>query len=69
MQVPKGFKLPYNQQKYDGSHEPELWLSDYLQAAKILGGSRATTMQILQLHLTGAAWSLLSKFPDDSIGS
>jgi hypothetical protein len=32
MRVPKGFKLPHNQQKYDGSQEPRLWLSDYLQA-------------------------------------
>jgi hypothetical protein len=30
MQVPKGFKLPHDQQKYDGSQEPESWLSDYL---------------------------------------
>jgi hypothetical protein len=30
--VPKGFKLPHDQQKYDGSQEPKLWLSDYLQA-------------------------------------
>jgi hypothetical protein len=57
MQVPKGFKLPHNQQKYDGSQEPELWLSDYLQAVKILLGSRATAMQSLQLHLTGVARS------------
>jgi hypothetical protein len=28
--------LPHGQQKYDGSQEPELWLSDYLQAVKIL---------------------------------
>jgi hypothetical protein len=28
--VPKGFKLPHDQQKYDGSQEPRLWLSDYL---------------------------------------
>jgi hypothetical protein len=32
MRVPKGFKLPHDQQKYDGSQEPTLWLSDYLQA-------------------------------------
>jgi hypothetical protein len=44
MQVPKGFKLPHDQQKYDGSQEPELWLSDYVQAVKILGGLRATAM-------------------------
>jgi hypothetical protein len=28
--VPKGFKLPHDQQKYDGSQEPSSWLSDYL---------------------------------------
>jgi hypothetical protein len=35
--VPKGFKLPHDQEKYDGSQEPTLWLSDYLQAVQILG--------------------------------
>jgi hypothetical protein len=67
--VPKGFKLPHDQQKYDGSQEPTLWLSDYLQAVQILGGTRATTMQSLQLHLTGAARSWLNTLPNDSIGS
>jgi hypothetical protein len=67
-QVPKGFKLPHDQQKYGGSQEPD-WLLDYLQAVKILGGLRATAMQSLQLHLTGAARSWLSKLPDDSIGN
>jgi hypothetical protein len=45
--VPKGFKLPHDQQKYDGSQEPTLWLLDYLQAVQILGGTRATIMQSL----------------------
>jgi hypothetical protein len=67
--VPKGFKLPHDQQKYDGSQEPKLWLPDYLQAVPILGGTRATVMQSLQLHLTGAARSWLSTLPNDSIGS
>jgi hypothetical protein len=67
--VPKGFKLPHDQEKYDGSQEPTLWLSDYLQAAQILGGTRATAMQSLQLHLTGAARSWLNTLPSDSIGS
>jgi hypothetical protein len=53
--VPKGFKLPHDQQKYDGSQEPKLWLSDYLQAVQILGGIRPMTMQSMQLHLTSAA--------------
>jgi hypothetical protein len=67
--VPKGFKLPHDQQKYDGSQEPTLWLSDYLQAVQILGGTRATAMQSLQLHLTGAARSWLHTLPNDSIES
>jgi hypothetical protein len=67
--VPKGFKLPHDQQKYVGSQEPTLWLSDYLQAVQILGGTRATVMQSLQLHLTGAARSWLNTLPNDSIGS
>jgi hypothetical protein len=68
-QVPKGFKLSHDQEKYDGLQEPTLWLSDYLQAVQILGGTRATVMQSLQLHLTGAARSWLNTLPNDSIGS
>jgi hypothetical protein len=45
--VPKSFKLPHDQEKYDGSQEPTLWLSDYLQAVQILEGTRATAMQSL----------------------
>jgi hypothetical protein len=67
--VPKGFKLPHDQEKYDGSQEPTLWLSDYLQAVQIVGGTRATAMQSLQLHLTGTARSWLNTLPNDSIGS
>jgi hypothetical protein len=67
--VPKVFKLPHDQEKYDGSQEPTLWLLDYLQAVQILGGTRATAMQSLQLHLTGAARSWLNTLPNDSIGS
>jgi hypothetical protein len=67
--VPKGFKLPHDQQKYDGSQEPQSWLSDYLQAVKILGGTKETAMQSLQLHLTGAARSWLGKLEKETIGS
>jgi hypothetical protein len=69
MRVPKGFKLPHDQQKCDGSQKPTLWLSDYLQAVQILRGMRAIAMQSLQLHLTGAAWSWLNTLPNDSIKS
>jgi hypothetical protein len=69
MPVPKVFKLPHDQQKYDGSQEPQSWLLDYLQAVKILGGTKETTMQSLQLHLTGTARSWLSKLEKATIGS
>jgi hypothetical protein len=64
----RGYPL-YGQEKYDGSQEPTLWLSDYLQAVQILEGIRAIAMQSLQLHLTGAARSWLNTLPNDSIGS
>jgi hypothetical protein len=67
--VPKGFKLPHDQQKYDGSQEPSSWLSDYLQAVRILGGSKYTSMQSLQLHLTSATRSWLSKLERETIRS
>jgi hypothetical protein len=67
--VPNGFKLPHDQQKYDGSQEPQSWLSDYLQAVKLLGGTKEIAMQSLQLHLIGAARSWLSKLEKETIGS
>jgi hypothetical protein len=77
MLYPKGLQnagtqriqVAHDQQKYDGSQEPILWLSDYLQAVQILRGTRATAMQSLQLHLTSAARSWLNTLPNDSIRS
>jgi hypothetical protein len=42
---------------------------NYLQAVKILGGTMETAMQSLQLHLTGATRSWLSKLKKEKIGS
>jgi hypothetical protein len=39
--VPKGFKLPHDQQKYDGSQEPQSWLADYLQVVQTSRVARA----------------------------
>jgi hypothetical protein len=65
----QGFQTTHDQQKYDGSQEPQSWLSDYLQAIKILGGTKETAMQSLQLHLTDAARSWLRKLEKGTIGS
>jgi hypothetical protein len=67
--VPKGFKLPHDQQIYDGSQEPSSWLSDYLQTVRIHAGSKETAMQSLQLHLTSETRSWLSKLERETIGS
>jgi hypothetical protein len=40
-----------------------------LQTVRILGGSKETAMQSLQLHLTGAARSWLSKLKRETIES
>jgi hypothetical protein len=67
--VPKGFKLPHDQQKYDGSQEPQSWLSDYLQVVQILGGTKEIAMQSLQLPLTGTTRSWLSKLEKETISN
>jgi hypothetical protein len=47
-------------------HSHGFWI---LQAVKILGGTKETAMQSLQLHLTGAARSWLRKLEKETIGS
>jgi hypothetical protein len=67
--VPSGFKLHDNYKKYDGLHDPEDWLVDYLETMKLMGGTRATTMHSIQVHLSGAARSWIKKLPGGSIDS
>jgi hypothetical protein len=50
--VPSGFKLPDGYKKFDGLQDPEDWIIDYLETVKLLGGSRATTMQSVQVYLS-----------------
>jgi hypothetical protein len=66
---PKDSNYPMISRNTMGSQEPQSWLSNYLQAGKILGGSKETAMQSLQLHLTGMAQSWLSKLERETIGS
>jgi hypothetical protein len=67
--VPSGFKLPDNFKKFDGLQDPEDWLVDYLETVKLIGGTRATAMQSIQVHLSGAARSWIKKLPVGSIDS
>jgi hypothetical protein len=67
--VPSGFKLPDNYKKFDGLQDLEDWLVDYLEIVKLTGGTRATAMQSIQVHLHGAARSWIKKLPEGSIDS
>ena len=67
--VPSGFKLPDNYKKFDGLQDPEDWLVDYLETVKLTGGTKATAMQSIQVHLNGAARSWIKKLPAGSIDS
>ncbi|KAK1682214.1 hypothetical protein QYE76_043062 [Lolium multiflorum] len=49
--------------------DPEDWLVDYLEMVKLVGGTRATAMQSIQVHFSGAARSWIKKLPPGSIDS
>jgi hypothetical protein len=67
--VPTSFKLPDNYKKFDKMQDLEDWLADYLETTKLMGGTRATDMQSIQVHLSGAARSWMKKLPEGSIDS
>src|ERR1041385_616360 len=48
---PKGFTLPRDTPKYNGSVKPEDWLSDYLTAVRIAGGNRRVAVRYAPLML------------------
>ncbi|KAK1669748.1 hypothetical protein QYE76_057907 [Lolium multiflorum] len=67
--VPSGFKLPDNYKKFDGLQDPDDWLVNYLEMVKLMGGTRATAMQSIQVHLSGAARSWMKKLSPGSVDS
>jgi porphobilinogen deaminase len=44
-------------------------LIDYLETVTLTGGTRATAMQSIQVHLSGAARSWMRKLSEESIDS
>jgi hypothetical protein len=59
--VSSSFKLPDNYKKFDRLQDPEDWLVNYLETIKLMGGTKATTMQSIQVHLSGAARSWIDE--------
>ena len=67
--MPKGFKLPSENPKFDGLQDPKFWLEDHISSIRLHGGIRSTAMQCLQLQLQGAARAWLNNLPRGSIRS
>jgi hypothetical protein len=63
------FKLPDNYKKFDGLQDPKDWLVDYLDTVKLMGGTKATTIQSIQVHLSGAARLWMKNLPEGSTDS
>ena len=64
-----GLSYPTTTKKFDGLQDPEDWLVDYLETVKLTGGTKATAMQSIQVHLSGATRSWIKKLPAGSIDS
>ena len=64
---PKGFTLPRDTSKYNGTVKPEDWLSDYLTAVRIAGGNRRVAVRYAPLMLQGTARTWLNSLPKDSV--
>src|SRR5215216_5552900 len=67
--MPKGFKLPSENPKFDGPQDPKIWLEDHISSVRLHGGSRSTAMQYLQLQLQGVTRAWLNNLPRESIRS
>ena len=52
---PKGFSLPRDTPKYNGSVKPEDWLIDYSTAVSIANGNRRVAVKYVPLMLQGMA--------------
>src|SRR3954465_6796930 len=64
---PKGFTLPRDTPKYNGSVKPEDWLVDYMTTVGVTGGGRRVAVRYAPLMLQGSAQSWLNSLPGKSI--
>ena len=66
---PKGFSLPRDTPKYNGSVKPEDWLIDYSTAVSIANGNRRVAVKYVPLMLQGTARTWLNSLKPRSINS
>ena len=60
---PKGFTLPRDTPKYDGTSKPEDWLSDFGTAVSIAGGNKRVAVRYAPLMLRDSARTWLNSLP------
>ena len=58
--LPKGFSLPRDTPKYNGSVKPEDWLIDYSTTVSIANGNRRVAVKYVPLMLQGTARTWLN---------
>ena len=66
---PKGFSLPRDTPKYNGSVKPEDWLIDYSMAVSIANDNRRAAVKYVPLMLQGTARTWLNSLKPHSITS
>jgi hypothetical protein len=67
--LPKGIKLSDGVVKFNGQHDPRIWLGNFITAVTISGGSRDNAIQLLSLHLKDNTREWLNNLAPDSIRS
>ncbi|KAI5011791.1 hypothetical protein ZWY2020_013928 [Hordeum vulgare] len=66
---PRGFTLPRDTPKYNGTAKPKDWLIDYTTAVGIARGNKRVAVRYVPLMLAGSARTWLNSLPADSINS
>ncbi|KAI4987386.1 hypothetical protein ZWY2020_020186 [Hordeum vulgare] len=66
---PRGFTLPRDTPKYNGTANREDWLIDYTTAVGIARGNKRVAVRYVPLMLVGSAWTWLNSLPASSANS
>ncbi|KAI5015614.1 hypothetical protein ZWY2020_057004 [Hordeum vulgare] len=66
---PRGFTLPRDTPKYNGTAKREDWLIDYTTAVGIARGNKSVVVRYVPLMLAGSARTWLNSLPDGSVNS
>jgi hypothetical protein len=52
--LPKGLKISEGTIKFNGQHDPRIWLDDFLTIVTVSYDTKDNAMQLLQLYLRDA---------------